>query len=382
MNHMRTSQLVYHRVNGWTPDGDSTSPLGDAQLVLAFGDRKTLESSPGLVADLRARFPYARVVTCSTGGEILGNRVLEGTVTATALHFTSTQVVAIEQRIGGADQSVTVGEALGRALPPRGLRHVMVFCEGLRVNGTGIATGLAAGLAPGVTVTGGLAGDGERFQRTLVGLDERPSEGRVVAIGFYGAQLMVGMGSLGGWQTFGEDLSITRAEGNVLIELDGEPALTVYKRLIGPHAYGLPATGLLYPLLVRDGATDSGVVRTLLSVDPGAGTLTFAGDLPVGRSLRLMRANLDQLIDAAGTAASSSVGGFPAPEFALLVSCIGRKLVLQQRTAEEVWSARAAFGKETAIAGFYSYGELSPANPSAKCELHNQTMTITTLSER
>ena len=379
---MRATQLTYQRGSGWSQPADAAPAPDDSQLVFAFGDREAFDASPDIVGGLASRFPRAKIVACSTGGEIFGDRVLERAVTATALHFSSTRVVAVERSLGSSERSAEVGQALGRELPALGLRHVLVFSEGLHVNGTGLARGLAAGLPAGVTVTGGLAGDGERFQRTLVGLDRPPAEGRVVAVGLYGARLDVGMGSLGGWRTFGDDLTITRSEGNVLFELDGEPALPVYKRLIGAHAYALPASGLLYPLLVRDGPADAGVVRTLLGIDESAGSLTFAGDLPNGRTVRLMRADLDQLIDAAGLAAARSVGECPAPAFALLVSCIGRKLLLQQRAHEEVVSARGAFGAETAIAGFYSYGELSPMSRAVKCELHNQTMTITTLSER
>lgn len=303
--------MTYENGAGWSTAGVSAAPADDARLVLAFGDRQVLEGSPDVVDALRARFARARVVTCSTGGEILNSRVLDGTVTATALYFDSTQVVAVAQVLGGSEASASVGEALARQLPRGGLRYVLVFCEGLHINGTGLARGLASGLPAGVTVTGGLAGDGERFQRTLVGLDARPTEGQVVAVGLYATRLVVGMGSLGGWRTFGDDLTITRAEGNILIELDGTPALPVYKRMIGAHAYGLPATGLLYPLLLRDGSADAGVVRTLLAVDDAAGSLTFAGDLPVGRTVRLMRAQLDQQIVAAGAAATRSVADAP-----------------------------------------------------------------------
>jgi hypothetical protein len=352
--------------------------------VLLFGDRLHL-ADENVIEPLRQRFPDAHIVSCSTGGEILGDLVLEDAVVATVLRFDATRVVPVERELHGPNESFAAGYALARELPEADLRHVLLFSEGLGVNGSALADGLAKGLPAGVTVTGGLAADGERFEKTVVGLDREPAPGRIVAVGLYGDGLRIGMGSLGGWENVGERFLVTRSEGNVLFELDGQPALTLYKKLIGAHAYGLPATGLLYPLnVVSTTPGEPGVVRTLLTVDEAAKSLTFAGDVPEGRFVQLMKANLDRLIDAAGGAASRSVESLEgsAPDFVLLVSCIGRKLLLQRRTGEEVRSARRVFGPQATLTGFYSYGELSPMTPSARCELHNQTMTITTLSER
>jgi hypothetical protein len=177
---------------------------------------------------------------------------------------------------------------------------------------------------------------------------------------------------------------ITRAESNVLFELDGEPALDLYKRYLGEHASSLPASGLLFPLSIRTGSEDmTPVVRTILSVDERARTMTFAGDVPVGYRARLMRANFERLLDGASGAARATQDrlGQGSPELAILISCVGRKLVLRQRIEEEVEAVRDVLGPTTWLSGFYSYGEISPFTPSARCELHNQTMTITTLSE-
>jgi hypothetical protein len=209
-----------------------------------------------------------------------------------------------------------------------------------------------------------------------------PSE-QIVAIGLYGARLQVGFGSRGGWEPFGVERTITRAVGNVLYELDGEPALDLYKRYLDDHAAGLPASGLLFPLTIRSTTSGEPVVRTILAVDEQARSLTFAGDLPVGHRARLMRASLDRLVAGASEAASVSLADASAPvSLALLVSCVGRKLVLKQRVEEEIEGVREVLGPEATIAGFYSYGELAPFKASRPCELHNQTMTITTLSER
>lgn len=359
----------------------SASSMPDAQLVMAFADTGILEAGD-FSGRLRSRYPDAEIVFCSSGGEIAGNRVFDDSAVATAIRFKSAEVSAASEVLSSASDSEAAASRLGEKLAPEGLRHVLVFSEGIQVNGSAIASGLTAALPAGVSITGGLAADGARFKRTLVGLNESPAPGQLVAIGLYGDRLRIGMGSLGGWETFGPERRITRSEGNVLYELDGKSALGIYREVLGRKAYGLPASGLLYPLNIRLGQNGPGLVRTILGIDEESGSVTFAGDVPEGRHARMMRADLDTLIHAAaGAAGRAGHAGDTNPELVLLVSCIGRKLLLQMRADEEVLAAREIFGPDAHFAGFYSYGEISPLTPTAACELHNQTMTITTFSE-
>ena len=252
------------------------------------------------------------------------------------------------------------------------------------MNGSDLVSGMTSALPAGVTVTGGLSGDGSRFTSTHVIADGTLSDKAIVAIGLYGEALRVGCGSLGGWDPFGPTRVITRARGNVLYELDGQSALSLYKRYLGDQARDLPASGLLFPLSIRANDNQMGVVRTILGVDEAEDALVFAGDIPEGSPARLMRANFDRLIDGAVGAARVSADALrgSSPELALLISCVGRKMVLQQRVEEEIEGVRDVVGSRPVIAGFYSYGEISPFSPTASCELHNQTMTITTFAER
>jgi len=214
--------------------------------------------------------------------------------------------------------------------------------------------------------------------------DGVPAQGVVAALGLYGCRLNVGFGSLGGWDPFGPQRLITRSEGNILYELDGKSALGLYKHYLGAHAAELPASGLLIPLSITVEGHAASVVRTILAIDESAQSLTFAGDIPQGAYARLMKANFNRLIDGASAAARTSHEplGSNSPELALLISCVGRKLVLKQRTGDEVEAVRQVLGERTVLTGFYSYGEIAPFAPGANCELHNQTMTITTVSER
>jgi hypothetical protein len=375
---MRIDQSLW-RHGRWSRE--SANPA--CQLVLIFSTPALL-AQESLWTELRARHPNAQLVACSTAGEILDTHVFDDSLVCTAIEFERSNIATATAQLDESSDCAMLGALLTSRLPRAGLAHVFVLSDGLKVNGSALVAGIVKSLPADIGVTGGLAGDGARFEQTAVCVNgPRPRE-QVAAIGFYGSGLRIGYGSLGGWDSFGVERRITRAESNVLFELDGEPALDLYKRYLGEHASSLPASGLLFPLSIRTGSEDmTPVVRTILSVDERARTMTFAGDVPVGYRARLMRANFERLLDGASGAARATQDslGQGSPELAILISCVGRKLVLRQRIEEEVEAVRDVLGPTTWLSGFYSYGEISPFTPSARCELHNQTMTITTLSE-
>jgi hypothetical protein len=377
---MKTFQTRYGPPGQWCPAlSEATFPC---QLALAFGSRALIRD-PLRLAEIRAATPGALVIGCSTAGEICGERVSDESLVVTGVHFEDTRLELRTAELTDAADSARIGAALARGLPSGDLAHVFVLSDGLRVNGSALVAGLSAHLPPQVTMSGGMSGDGDRFQETWVLCDGSVGQGRVALLGLYGSRLRVGCASLGGWDCFGPERVITRSEGSQLYELDGKAALTLYKQYLGEHAAGLPATGLLFPLALRSSSGGEAVVRTILAVDERAGSLTFAGDVPRGSYARLMKANFDRLVEGAAGAARSSrsaLGSFPT-ELAILISCVGRKMVLKQRIEEELEAVRRVLGPAATLAGFYSYGEISPFTPRAKCELHNQTMTITALSE-
>ena len=378
---MHVEQVTWTAAGGWAPH-----PLGElgetAQLALVFAAPDIL-MQPHLLADVRAAYPHAHLLGCSTAGEIAGTAVSDDSLTVTAVAFEHTRVAGTRVDVSDPSTSFAAGVQLASQLPTEDLVHVFVLSDGLSVNGSELVRGITSHLPPHVTATGGLSGDGSRFAATYVLWDDEPRDHQVAAIGLYGTRLRVGYGSLGGWDSFGPERLVTKSRGNILYELDGRPVLDLYKMYLGEHAQGLPATGLLFPLNVRMPESAQPVVRTILGVDEDSRSLIFAGDVPEGSYARLMKANFDRLIDgAAGAARSTQVGlANSAPDLAILISCVGRKMVLKQRVEEEVEGVRQVLGQRPVLTGFYSYGEISPFTPNARCELHNQTMTITTLCE-
>ena len=374
---MKVEQLSWSDQDGWP----APAALADAELVLVFGHRETL-CSPRFAGDIVTQWPRAARIGCSTAGQIQGTEVFDAGAVATAVKFNHTNVRVATAPVTAAG-SAAAGAALAAQLAAPDLVHVLILSEGLDINGEALVRGLGQKQAATVSVSGGLSADGEHFKETVVFVDREARTNTVAAIGLYGSRLKVGCGSLGGWDPFGPERQITRSSGNVLYELDGKSALALYKRYLGDHAADLPASGLLFPLSLRTRALSAPVVRTILSVNEAEQSLTFAGDVPVGGYVRLMKANFDRLIDGAVGAGRVSTEALGTPaDLALLISCVGRRMVLRQRVEEEVEGVRDIVGSGAAITGFYSYGEISPFTPQARCELHNQTMTVTTFSER
>ncbi|MEO5890584.1 MAG: FIST N-terminal domain-containing protein [Ferruginibacter sp.] len=353
------------------------------QLVLGFGDKNMLAAGD-IYDQLHQQYPVADIVLCSTAGEIFDDKVMEHSISVTAVEFDKTIIKTAEVNIDDYNSSFEAGSSLVKGLDiTGGLCYIMILSDGGKVNGSELVNGINEHIKNKVPVTGGLAGDGTAFNSTLVGLNGYPSPGKIIAIAFYSKDLVVAHGSMGGWEMFGPERIVTKSVANQLFEISGENALEVYKKYLGGYADELPGSALLFPLSVKLTPDSDPVVRTILSINNESKSMVFAGDVPQGSQVRLMKANLDKLIDAASEAAHQTftAGSSGEPRLAVLISCVGRKLMLDTRTEEEVEAVQDVFGKETLLTGFYSYGEISPFAINTKCELHNQTMTITTFYE-
>ena len=351
----------------------------DVVLVLGFGSSELI-SLPKSFSDIKMRFPNAQIALCSSAGEIFETEVLDNSISLVALSFDDTQIKTAETNIRNYQSSFEAGEYLVNELSDENLKFIFVLSDGGSVNGSELVKGMNSVKAENVLITGGLAGDGARFEKTYVGLNKLPTNGNIIAIGFYGDKLELSHGSIGGWESFGLKRTVTSSKGNVLYKIDNENALDLYKSYLGKYADELPGSALLFPLSIKVNENES-IVRTILSIDEKNQTMTFAGDVPEGSEVRFMKANFDRLIDAASDVASNCLAMSNNPKLALLISCVGRKIILGNRIDEEVEAVSEVFGKTTTLSGFYSYGEISPLKPMENCVLHNQTMTITCVNE-
>ncbi|MBN1342489.1 MAG: FIST C-terminal domain-containing protein [Phycisphaerae bacterium] len=356
---------------------------GENLLVLVFGSVEHFDS-PGFGPNLRSAFPHASIVGCTTAGEITRDGAFDDSLTVTSVELESTKIRTCLEQVPTMSDSEAVGLRLASSLASPDLKHVLVLSDGVSVNGSALVRGLIAGLGNDVPISGGLAGDGGRFERTLLLHGDEVRSHVVVAVGIYGDAIRASYGCVGGWAVFGPRRTVTKADENVVYELDGKPILEMYERYLGDEAKDLPGSGLLYPLaMLSEGRQETGIIRTLLGINRQDGSITFAGNIEQGSKVQLMYAQDQQLIDGAAAAARQCLDDArPSGEaLALMVSCVGRKLLLRGKAGDEVRACVDAMGQRFTYTGFYSNGEIAPFRPTGRCELHNETMTITALHE-
>jgi hypothetical protein len=330
----------------------------------------------GIVSAVRTR----TLVGCTTDGEIssegfsTGTAVLGGIVTD-QIDFQVAQVTKLGQ------DSEEAGKELARALPPE-TSYVQLFSDGITGNGCAILRGLAAVLGRPIPISGGTAGDGGEFVRTWQFAGDQVLTDAAVAISFSG-DFKVGTGVRSGWSPLGIAKRVTRASGNVLYELGGQPALEVYERFLGKHAERLPAVGVEYPLGLVDetgncGGGDYYLLRATMSVNRQEGSITFAGEIPEGAMVRMTCGDTSAILDATSQAMEMAQDDLGDRTLAMVFfySCMARKIVLGRRTKEEVERIRLKVGKEIPILGFYTYGEYCRVKAGGRSFFHNETATV------
>ena len=378
---MNVEQFHYHDKTGWV------QPLCRQETVdwvLVFGAKKLVET-PSLMAELNDSFPNAVILVSSTSGEIHGNQTYDNSLSVSAVTFKKTQIKSVQVNLNDFDNNFLAGQSLAKTLNNDNLCHLFLISDGVVTNATELLEGMYTIIPKTVVVTGGLSGDGADFNESVLGINGNYKSHQACMIGFYGDSLKIGYGSRGGWRPFGPKRSITRSSDNILYELDKQAALDLYKTYTQDQALDLPASGLLFPLSVHNATRDHPpLVRTVVGIDEASNSLIFAGDIPEGTVAQMMHATTDDLIGGAIEAAESAMCMNAEPEFIILVSCVGRKLIMGQQADEEIEEIASVFNQSnSAISGFYSYGEIGPfANQvPATSLLHNQTMTITAMRE-
>lgn len=350
-------------------------------IVLIFGNRNVIKTEESYL-ELKKIYPNADIVGCSSSGNILGESIVKSSLVGTAISFDKGYVKTSIKDFLFSDDPYIVSQELVEALPKENLQHIFLLSDGLNMNGSMLAKGANSLLDTNISITGGLAADGMDFEETWVVANGVARQNRMVAIGFYGESLHVSSGCYAGWEEFGIYRHITKSEGNIVYEIDNQPALDLYKKYLGEYAKDLPNSGLEFPFNVKETRDSPAIIRSVLAINEEEKTLIFAGDVPEGSYARLMKADIDGLIDGSETAAKSIVKHNKKDALALVVSCVGRRVVLNQLTDEELEVVGDTLGENVHLTGFYSYGELAPhSNELLSCELHNQTMTLTAIYE-
>ncbi|MFY9243051.1 MAG: FIST N-terminal domain-containing protein [Polaribacter sp.] len=379
---MKTVQLKRNKDTNWEYLTENVILV--KPLVLVFGNRLLLEDT-NIYKEVKSIFKDGHIVFGSTSGDITSHSVDDESITITAIEFEKSNFVIKTTNVFESEKSIDsyeTGKTLINQFSEDGLKYVLVLSEGSFINGSQLTKGMNSATIDNLLITGALCGDAARFEKTMAAYNENPKSGEIVAIGFYGESLEVSFSIKGGWTPFGPERIVTKSQGNILYELDHKPALDLYKTYLGEKSKELPAAALLYPLQVKSENNKQSIVRTILNINEEDNSMILAGDIFENSKAQLMMTNVDNIVNAAEIAAKNANElRSKKAELAILVSCIGRKLVLDQRVEEEVEEVLNVIGNETTICGLYSYGEIAPFHGENNCQLHNQTMTITLISE-
>ena len=375
-----TIERLEYRNQQWIID-ENISDKSSVDILFSFGDRETIKNRE-VFEKLREIYPNAEIVGCSSSGNILGESISEASMVASAVTFDKGEVHISVEDFTDEENQYLVSRRLIEGLPKENLKHVFILSDGLNMNGSALAKGANDAVGEGISITGGLAGDGIDFEETLIVANEEAKDNRVVAVGFYGESISVESGCYSGWDEFGILRKITKSKGNILYEIDGKPALELYKKYLGEYANDLPKSALDFPMSIKEDKEDEAIIRSVLGIDEENQALIFAGDVPEGYLARLMKTNIDGLIDASEIAAKQISKINKKSALGLVVSCVGRRIVLKQLSDEELESIAMTLESNVQLVGFYSYGELAPfSNELLSCSLHNQTMTLTVVYE-
>ena len=375
---MKVKQFIW-RDNVWEGLNEETEI--DPQLCLLFGTREVIESLPEFREELQKKFQDADIVLSSTAGNIIDENLIDDVIIANAIEFeyttVKTDVIKFEER-----EYSEMGEVVANMIDIEKTKYSLIFsCTGINVDQ--FLKGFNSIIKGRIPLSGGVAGDNYGFKKTLVGLNEEIGENQMVLVSFMGDRLYTQHGSKGGWDIFGPERKVTKCEKNVLYEIDGKPALDLYKKYLGEKSSELPISALHFPLAYIEPSTNEYVVRGVQNIDEDNKSMILFGDLENGDTIQLMKANFDRVIKGAeDSACQSKSDELGDPDFSLLISCVARRLVLDQLVEEELSEAKQSLGRNTVISGFYSYSELSPVVGDNACHMHNQTMTITSFYER
>jgi hypothetical protein len=376
------ADIIIFKEQRWAGLQDLRKNPSDYQLLMVFGERNLL-TLPDILPQLSVLFPDAKIVSASTAGEVYNSKLHEETVICIAIHFEKTTFELATGNIRDFSNSFELGNFTTNQLAKENLRYIMVLSDGNVINGDDLIAGINSSVDNNVEITGFMAGDGDRFEKTLTGVATTLDTGNVTLLGLYGNQIHVTSGIKGGWSMFGPERTVTKSNKNEVFEIDGESALDLYKRYLGKFAEELPSSALFFPIALIGTEEEEPIVRTILRVNEEKKSMIFAGNITEGAVIRLMRTNTDQVISMAGEAANHATKKENnQAALALIFNCIGRKLILASRANDELNSIRKCLPPTTTTAGLYSYGEFSKLGHSQrKCALHNQTVVVTLITE-
>lgn len=354
-------------------------------VVLVFAS--AAHDPAAVLEGMWSRLPASvRLLGCTSFAEIGDDGAVVESVTAMALSFDTVQwqVYRVDPIDG---TSADAGRMLAEQMVDFDPSLVITLPDGLRLNSTKFVAAMqeVLGRRP---VIGGLSADDLSFDRTAELFDRDVLRGGAVALALRGP-IVFASSAMAGFQPVGVTRTCTRVEHDKrIVELDGHPALDLYREFLGPDVAERPNIGTEFPLAMVESpnadymASDERfqVIRAVRELDAKRGSLACGGDVYEGAKVRMTRGTKDDLIAAAVEATAQARRAVPNPVVGLFFNCAGRKLVLGARYPAEVRAAFDALGPDVAKIGFYTFGEIAPV--AGANMYHDETFTLALLGTR
>ncbi|MBW4515503.1 MAG: FIST C-terminal domain-containing protein [Timaviella obliquedivisa GSE-PSE-MK23-08B] len=262
------------------------------------------------------------------------------------------------------------------------LQFCIALPESLTTSGVLMLDSLKQALGEQVPIFGGLTADQWRSQQTYQFFKTEVCSDAVTVLLFSGA-ILFSHGIASGWHPIGNSGRVTKAENNVVYEIDDQPALAFYHRYLG----ALPPSSE-YPLALFDADSDRHYMRAPTGIyDPSIGSITFFGDVPVQSTVQITEATHDEILSASQQSTMQALENYPgqAPAAALFFSCASRRQILGSRTKEEYEQAQSCLTQSLPqllpSCGFYTNGEIAPLQQKGAAHYHNETFITLLLGE-
>ncbi|MFN8911213.1 MAG: FIST signal transduction protein, partial [Alphaproteobacteria bacterium] len=363
--------------NGWL----DTPVIHDANLVICFVNDKWIEQLDTHFI-CKQQYPTADIMLIGSGGQIIEQNLYDDEMCIIAIKWNAVKNKGYKVDCDTFDKSFDAGANLAKNLIQDDLKHILIFADAQHVNGEQMIDGMYSVLPKSVSVSGGFASDNASFKRGMNGLNANPTGQSIIGMGLYGKTLRVYCAAESGWQTFGPKRLVTKAKGNRLIEVDGQNILDLYGKYVQLEDKNTAALHALYHPIAAfsNNALEFKALRAILGIDEEEKSLIMAANVTEGSKIQLSHGHYQSLIKGAEAAATILKVANRPDAFVLVVVCIARRVLLGNRTEDELDVVKEILDKVPCI-GCYSHGEIAYDDIAKICEQHNQTMTMTAFYE-
>ncbi len=205
----------------------------------------------------------------------------------------------------------------------------------------------------------------------------------------WGGKVNFGLGVEHGWQPLGKPRYVTKATGNIVNEINHEPAVNLYKEYFAKEIPELkkemPRLNAFYPLGIGVAGKKEYLLRSVMSILQD-GSLVFHGDVPEASPIRLMIGSKESCLLSTRRAAETAMGSMAKKKirFAFVLNSLARYTLLGRLAGQEIKIIKDILGQDTPIAGIYTsteQGPMSSIDYLGRAYIHNNSITVLTIAD-